>query len=205
MVTVRTIYFNTGNSTSALSVYLYFCYDSFSENLLFHSTALIPFYLSLRRIWRCCINLSVQFPWSSSQRTSQLFECVIYCLITSGAVWTVHSMTEHKTTHGRRTWTEKFWSMKGRAANIQSASEYVTFALSSTLSVSKQESLLLIWVCCPLNVGCSWRRIDRKGKYASRPANCSKAPEPNCAFCRHQLMRYMSSVWVYIVIPPLNI
>ena len=96
MVTVRTIYFNTGNSTSALSVYLYFCYDSFSENLLFHSTALIPFYLSLRRIWRCCINLSVQFPWSSSRRPSQLFECVIHCLIVSGVVWTVHFMTEPK-------------------------------------------------------------------------------------------------------------
>jgi len=29
--------------------------------------------------------------------------------------------------------------------------------------------------------------------------------KPNCAFCRHQLMGYMSSVWVYIVILPLNI
>jgi len=50
MVTVHTTYFNTGNSTSALSVYVHFSYDSFSENLLFQNTAIIPCYFSLKRI-----------------------------------------------------------------------------------------------------------------------------------------------------------
>jgi len=92
---------------------------------------------------RWYLNVSVPFLWSSSPTTSQLFQCVIDSFIVYAAVWTVHFIAAPKSTHRHLTWPEKFWSMNGIIANIQSASEYVTFALSSTLFVTKQDSLYL--------------------------------------------------------------
>ena len=95
--------------------------------------------------------------------------------------------------------------MKGIAVNIQSANEYVAFALSSTLSVSKQDSLLLIWMCAPLFFSCSWRGVANKGIFWSPPAICSKALEAKLSVLPATAYALHESVSVYILIPPLTV
>ena len=125
------------------------------------------------------MNVSVPFLWILKLKNitgvwvcDLLFDCFWCCLNCS-----FHNWAQNDPQTPDMDW--EIWSMKGITENIQSASEYVTFALSSTLSVWKQESLLLIRRCCPLNVGWSWRGITRKGKYSRRQAIYSKALEAN--------------------------
>jgi len=184
--------FDTGNSTSSFSVYLFFLlrFIQWKSPISQHSINPLPLVLKtdfVVAVWT--------FQYHSNEVQAQEHHS---CLSVWFIVWLLLVLFELFITwlstkpHGRRTWPEKFWSVKGISVNVKSASEYVTFALSSKLSISKEESLLLIWMCCPLNVGCSWRRIDRKGKYSSRPAICSKIAEaklcllPASAYALHE-------------------
>jgi len=86
----------------------------------------------------------VAFIWNLWSRTFQLFECLIHCLIASGAVWTVHFMTwPWRPTEHWNAWVILVNERNNRK-QVQYRTEYKTVTLGGMLTLSKQEHLLTV-------------------------------------------------------------